>query len=557
VFVKREGAADVFEVSVIASASVAALKRLIAKDLKLDGPLDAVTLTKEGEATPLDSRMTVQKTFGDADSLTVIVKVVDPATARGACGGVRASERAAHARMTGARASAAHVCAPQTHSSVRMCVLSVRSAGGKAWDPFGPGRLSCVGKGGDVLTSLPLVNRFNEAAFVLYFNVLNWTIVGPSQKPMLVVCSQSPGVGKTSLGRRLVPVVTAPAGEIDEAALVKDAERWRSRVPCGLLGRPPDELLATLRSPGSVVGAIEAVDAAAAGDAPTPSSIPTDNLIKRLLLRVATRPRNKTTLALEAGSATKFDSQAPLRAVQNLHLADTIVINLGKLDATKASLREALQSCIARVLVKDDLVPAGTMLPEPGQTDSQEFMTDVMNARRGRPLVLVLDELQSTESLEFAAWRNVSDVGARTKMAMDHIWKVLSELHQVVGLVVYACGISLYAALRASSSVASVYVPAAVLLPPLSEADVAKILTRPDPGAADEVPLAVSLGVAGGDVAEVAKLLVKRTGGHARTLQALLREATPAPAGAMRDVTAIGNLWVASEETLRLRANAV
>jgi hypothetical protein len=91
VFVKREGQSTFVEVVAPAGASVAALLRLIAQDLKLEAPLDAVTLTKEGADTPLDSTLTVQEALGGVARPRLIVKVVDPATARGACGGERAS----------------------------------------------------------------------------------------------------------------------------------------------------------------------------------------------------------------------------------------------------------------------------------------------------------------------------------------------------------------------------------------------------------------------------------------------------------------------------------
>jgi hypothetical protein len=84
VFVRREGASTFVEVVAPARASVAALLKLIAAKLKLDAPLDAVTLTKDGEGTPLDSRLTVQEVLGGASSLSLIVKVPPVERAPGA-----------------------------------------------------------------------------------------------------------------------------------------------------------------------------------------------------------------------------------------------------------------------------------------------------------------------------------------------------------------------------------------------------------------------------------------------------------------------------------------
>jgi hypothetical protein len=93
VFVKLGDNDDFVEVVTPAGASVAALKKLVKEELELDAPPNRVTLTKDGEGTPLDSTLTVQEALGGVARPRLIVKVVDPATARGACGGVRASGR--------------------------------------------------------------------------------------------------------------------------------------------------------------------------------------------------------------------------------------------------------------------------------------------------------------------------------------------------------------------------------------------------------------------------------------------------------------------------------
>jgi hypothetical protein len=84
VFVKREGAPTFVEVLAPAGASVAALLKLIAQELKLDASLDAVTLTKYNEDTPLDSRMTVQEALGGVVRPSLIVKVLKVERAPGA-----------------------------------------------------------------------------------------------------------------------------------------------------------------------------------------------------------------------------------------------------------------------------------------------------------------------------------------------------------------------------------------------------------------------------------------------------------------------------------------
>jgi hypothetical protein len=76
VFVKLGDDDDFAEVAAPAGASVAALKELVVAKLKLEAPPNRVTLTKFGEGTPLDSRMTVLEALGDAGSLSLIVKVL-------------------------------------------------------------------------------------------------------------------------------------------------------------------------------------------------------------------------------------------------------------------------------------------------------------------------------------------------------------------------------------------------------------------------------------------------------------------------------------------------
>jgi hypothetical protein len=136
VFVKREGAADYAEVVVPAGASVAALKKLVKEELELEAPLDAVTLTKEGEDTPLDSRMKVHKAFGDADSLSLIVKAPKVERAPGAWlamrGSLPAKGRARARQRRCARAARSRCCNPRVPVARASSCRCAQSASGQS-----------------------------------------------------------------------------------------------------------------------------------------------------------------------------------------------------------------------------------------------------------------------------------------------------------------------------------------------------------------------------------------------------------------------------------------
>jgi hypothetical protein len=82
--VKREGAPSFVPMHVPGETFLGDLLELIAAKLKLEGPLDTVTLTKYNEDTPLDSRMTVQEALGGVVRPSLIVKVLKVERAPGA-----------------------------------------------------------------------------------------------------------------------------------------------------------------------------------------------------------------------------------------------------------------------------------------------------------------------------------------------------------------------------------------------------------------------------------------------------------------------------------------
>jgi hypothetical protein len=73
---------------------VAALKELVVAKLKLEAPPNRVTLTKEGEDTPLDSTLTVQKALGGVARPRLIVKAPKVEHAPGAWHAVTTCQRA-------------------------------------------------------------------------------------------------------------------------------------------------------------------------------------------------------------------------------------------------------------------------------------------------------------------------------------------------------------------------------------------------------------------------------------------------------------------------------
>jgi hypothetical protein len=76
VFVKLGDDDDYTPVRVSGEAFVGDLKELVVAKLELGVPPNRVTLTKDEENTPLDSRLTVQEVLAGARSLSLIVKVL-------------------------------------------------------------------------------------------------------------------------------------------------------------------------------------------------------------------------------------------------------------------------------------------------------------------------------------------------------------------------------------------------------------------------------------------------------------------------------------------------
>jgi hypothetical protein len=116
VFVKREGQSTFVPMHVSGDTFVGDLTELVAAKLKLEAPLDAVSLTKEGEDTPLDSRLTVQEALGGVARPSLIVKAPKVERAPGAWlamrGSLPAIGRARARQRRCARAACSYSCKP-------------------------------------------------------------------------------------------------------------------------------------------------------------------------------------------------------------------------------------------------------------------------------------------------------------------------------------------------------------------------------------------------------------------------------------------------------------
>jgi hypothetical protein len=94
VFVKLGDNDHFATVRVPGDAFVGDLTELVVAKLKLEAPLNAVTLTKEGEGAPLDSTLTVQEALGGVARPTLIVKAPKVERAPGAWLAMRGSSSA-------------------------------------------------------------------------------------------------------------------------------------------------------------------------------------------------------------------------------------------------------------------------------------------------------------------------------------------------------------------------------------------------------------------------------------------------------------------------------
>jgi hypothetical protein len=136
VFVKREDTSTFVPMHVSGDTFVGDLTELVVAKLKLEAPLDTVTLTKEGEDTPLDSTLTVQEALGGVARPRLIVKAPKVERAPGAWLAVQdslpAQGRARARQRRCARAACSCCCNPRVPVARASSCRCAQSASGQS-----------------------------------------------------------------------------------------------------------------------------------------------------------------------------------------------------------------------------------------------------------------------------------------------------------------------------------------------------------------------------------------------------------------------------------------